>query len=352
MDNHRLAGRLLMAALPGPDLPPPVLRSLADLAPAGIILFARNLKSPRQTIELIQGIRETSPWPLLLGVDQEGGRVNRLKELDPLFNQLPEARQQALWGEAQLETVWAAVGAALAALGIDIDFAPVVDLDAGPGGNAIGPRSFGLDPERTADLAAAVLRGLEQAGVAGCLKHFPGLGGTDLDTHQTLATSPHPLATLERLHLQPFRRLASQTPLVMTAHAHFPAFDGPEPLPATFSRRILNQVLREEIGFGGLVITDDLEMGAVADRPPGARALTALTAGADLALFCHDLDQPRIARDDLARALADGRLGETTAAQSQARLAGLLGRFPGGRRAGHPGRTAWEEALSRLTDAL
>lgn len=159
------------------------------------------------------------------------------------------------------------VAACLAALGLNVDFAPVADLDESSGTNAIGDRSYSSDPIRATECAGAVLAGLRRAGVAGCLKHFPGLGGTDLDTHQGLATSPHSLPDLEDQTL-PYRRLAGQTPLVMTAHAHVPALDGPTPLPGTFSSLLLKEWLREKIGFSGLLISDDLEMGALASFGP------------------------------------------------------------------------------------
>ncbi len=232
----------------------------------------------------------------------------------------------------RVRAVWAAVGRALAALGFDVDFHPIVDLDDGPGLNAIGDRSFGTRPEHVTALAEAVLDGLEEAGIAGCLKHFPGLGGSDLDTHLALATSPLSDAALWNEHLHPYRALAARAPLVMTAHAHYPAIDGDPPQPATFSRTLLGDWLRGRIAFDGLVISDDLEMGAVATGAgPGERAWRALDAGCDLALFCHGLDAPRRARDEIARRIALGDLPPERVAGAARRLDALLARFPGGR---------------------
>lgn len=319
------AGSLLVAGLPGPELGPEVEGALRDLAPAGVILFARNIRGPGQVKDLLAGVREVVGRPVLAAVDQEGGPVNRLGAIATAFAKLPAGRLQATWPEERLDEVWFHAGRAMAALGFNVDFAPVADLDDGPGTNAIGPRSYGTDPARVAACASLVLGALARAGVAGCLKHFPGLGGTDLDTHKALATSPLTLAEITGPHVRPYRDLVREAPLVMTAHAHFPALDGPEPLPATFSPRALGALLREEIGYDGVVISDDLEMGAVArEGSPGARALRALAAGCDLALFCHDLDVPRRARDELAAAAQDGRLDGRRVDDSVRRRALLL----------------------------
>jgi beta-N-acetylhexosaminidase len=297
-----------------------------------VILFARNLRSSGQTADLIAGLREAADAPLFVAVDQEGGRVNRLREIEPLFHRLPPGRVQAGWGAGRIRAVWAAVGHALAALVFDVDFHPLVDLDGGPGLNAIGDRSFDVVPEHAAAVAEAVLDGLEQAGVAGCLKHFPGLGGSDLDTHVALATSPLSADALWDEHLLPYRLLAARVPLVMTAHAHYPAIDGDTPRPATFSRTLVTDWLRRRIGFDGLAISDDLEMGAVASGAgPAERAWRALDAGCDLALFCHGLDAPRHARDEIARRIAAGDLPPERVAAALRRLDALFTRFPGGR---------------------
>lgn len=327
MDIARRLGRSIVAALPGPELDRDSESALRDLAPSGVILFARNLRSPAQTRELVLALREIAPLPLLISIDQEGGAVNRLSRLDERFLRLPPARLQADWGEERLEAVWEHVGRALAALGLDLDFAPVLDLDAGRGENAIGPRSFGTDPARVAAMGAACLRGLDRAGIEGCLKHFPGLGGTDKDTHEALSRSSLSAKELWEVHAEPYRRLRDQAAFVMTSHAHYPEVDGENPLPGTFSRRLVNEWLRERVGFEGLVISDDLEMGAVSrDLSEGQRAEAALLAGCDLALFCHGLDAPRRARDYLADRHETGAFGEAPLEASRARLAGLLAR--------------------------
>ncbi|MCU0255040.1 MAG: beta-N-acetylhexosaminidase [Acidobacteria bacterium] len=331
--DPRDAGRLTVGAVSGPELSPAEAGALVELRPAGVVLFARNLRSPGQTADLVAGLREAAGAPLFVAVDQEGGRVNRLREIEPLFLRLPPGRVQAGWDAGRLRAVWAAVGQALGALGFDVDFHPIVDLDDGPGLNAIGDRSFGTRPEHVTSVGEAVLCGLEEAGIAGCLKHFPGLGGSDLDTHLALATSPLTADALWDEHLLPYRELSARAPLVMTAHAHYPAVDGPAPLPASFSPTLVAGWLRGRLGFDGLVVSDDLEMGAVTSSGtgPAERACRALEAGCDLAMFCHGLDAPRRARDEIARRIERGELPPARLADALRRLDALLARYPGGR---------------------
>ncbi len=349
MSETPAPGRLLVCALEGPELLRHEEGALRELAPAGVILFARNLRSPAQVRDLVAGVRECCPLPTLVSIDQEGGTVNRLAALDEAFFRLPPARLQAAWPAERLRATWRAIGDALRALGIDVAFAPVVDLDDGDGRNAIGPRSFGTDPARVTACAREVLAGLAAAGVAGCAKHFPGLGGTDLDTHRALAESPLPADELWERHVLPYRDLRDEAPLVMTAHAWYPAVDPGDPLPGTFSRALLAGWLRQRVGYGGVVITDDLGMGAVADRgTPGERAEAALRAGADLALFCRDVDAPRRARDHLATRLDAGALDPADWREKAGRLEALLSR-PG---LGEPPRpvAAWEIALATFRE--
>jgi beta-N-acetylhexosaminidase len=303
------AGLRIVAPLPGPEFPSADERALREIQPAGIILFARNLASLGQTRDLVLGVREVLGPRTFVSIDQEGGRVNRLAALDPRLSALPDGRRQGGWPLPALRELWQDVGQALAVLGIDVDYAPVADLDDGPPVNAIGPRSFGTDPRAVSACALAVLEGLAAAGVRGCLKHFPGLGETDLDTHEALAVSPAGDAALRGRHRVPFARLAALAPLVMSAHAHYPAIDPAGPCPATFSRTLMRDWLREDLGFEGVLVSDDLQMGALALEPDVAqRARRAVEAGIDLLLFCHDLDAPRRARDELSRLSGRGDL--------------------------------------------
>lgn len=324
MDLVRVVSRLVFAGLSGPELSAAECRAIEELEPGGVTLFARNLRSPSQTRDLVVGLRELAGSGLLVAVDLEGGPVNRFSALESRFEILPPAREQARWPDSRLRDVWHTVGRALASLGFDLDFAPVVDLDLAVESNGIGVRSFASDPAQVARCARLVLEGLADAGITGCLKHFPGLGGTEHDTHRILALSPLDGEDLWLRHLAPYRALSGSAEIVMTAHAHYPCVDGPDPLPGTFSRTLVTEWLRKRVGFEGVVISDDLEMGAVAAfGSPGQRVRRAFDAGVDVALFCRDLDTPRRARDEIATMLEGGAMDPEQIRRSHERLEAL-----------------------------
>ncbi len=267
-------------------------RELLDLLrhhpPGGVILFKRNLEDPEQIRRLTDGIRGTLSTDPLVGIDQEGGRVWRLPAP---FTRLPAA---AALGETGLDSLAASaagvIARELAAVGINCTFAPVLDLHTRPDNPVIGDRAIGEDPVLVTRLARAFLLGLRANGIAGCGKHFPGHGETSLDSHRTLPTVGLDWRRLLSVEIAPYRTLCRdpRRPLemVMTAHVLYPELDPTR--PATFSPVILGKILRRELGFDGLIITDDLEMGAVTEsHGPEEAALLAFRAGADLLLFCH-----------------------------------------------------------------
>jgi beta-N-acetylhexosaminidase len=304
-----MAGRLLMVGLPGPELDDALEARLREIGPGGAILFARNLVSPAQTQRLLARLRTVLPPPSLLAVDQEGGRVSRL---EPWIGPTPTAAALARAGEVATREFAGATGALLRALGFNLDFAPVVDLCEPDVANGIGNRSFGTDPQLVSQLAGAFLDALQAAGIAGCLKHFPGLGPTAVDSHVELPTSQRTRRELERLDLHPFARLAGRAACVMVGHGHYPALDDRGKWPATLSRPVVSHWLRSRLGFRGLVVSDDLEMGAVAslDRE-GQAAVSSVEAGCDLLLYCRRLELAETAAVALAeRAAADSAFGE------------------------------------------
>ena len=326
MDSERAVSRLIFAGLSGPELSSTECHALQDLEPGGVTLFSRNLRSPAQTRDLIAGLRELAGSDILVAVDLEGGPVNRFGALDNRFCALPPARDQARWSDSRLREIWYTVGRALAGLGFDVDFAPVVDLDLATEDNGIGVRSFSSDPGRVARSGGLVLEGLAEAGIVGCLKHFPGLGETEHDTHRRLAISPVLAEDLWLRHVLPYRDLSGSAKIVMTAHAHYPSVDGTDPLPGSFSRTLVTGWLRRRLGFEGLIVTDDLGMGAVAAfGSPGQRARRAFDAGVDVALFCHDLDTPRRARDEVASLLEEGAMDQEQILRSHERLDAVRG---------------------------
>lgn len=298
-DSESPAGRVLMVGLPGTALDGETAERIRALAPGGVILFRRNLESPEQTATLLQEVRRLLPSPTLLALDQEGGRVSRL---EPWIGPTPAAALLARGGEGPARRFGEATGRILSGLGFNVDFAPVVDLCGPEATNGIGDRSWSREPSETSRLAGSFLAGLQGSGVAGCLKHFPGLGDSRVDSHVSLPTVARSLSRIEQEDLLPYRELGPDAACVMIGHGHYPALDAGAPLPASCSSRVVSGLLRERLGYRGLVVTDDLEMGAVTGRDrDGAAALEALAAGCDLLLYCSDLERAEIAARKIAR---------------------------------------------------
>ena len=288
-----LAGQLLVVGFEGTELPAELRAALGAGERAGVILFRRNLK-PGLTglVELQRLCRELAQsappaLPPLITIDEEGGRVARLH---PPALRLPPMRSiAALADRALLERVGAVMGAELSCLGLTMNFAPVVDVDTNPANPVIGDRAFSRDPVEVAESAAAYLRGLRAGGVQNCLKHFPGHGDTLLDSHLALPTVAHDRARLEAVELLPFRRLAALADSMMTAHVVYPALDGSR--AATLSPLISSDLLRGELGFDGVLFSDDLEMQALAGHAaPEESAPIAILAGCDVLLVCSRAD--------------------------------------------------------------
>ncbi|MHA1569713.1 MAG: beta-N-acetylhexosaminidase [Alphaproteobacteria bacterium] len=319
------AGRVVMAGFDGAWIDEHVREAL-KLGVAGFILFRRNIESPAQTRELIAEIRALAgDRRLLFAVDQEGGRVARLPEP---ATQWPPMRVLGRIAEEDLARRFgAAVGAELRAIGFDIDFAPVVDVDTNPANPVIGDRSFGRDPDLVGRLGAAVVAGLQDAGVWAGAKHFPGHGDTELDSHLELPFVPHDRRRLDSVELPPFAAaVRAGVAALMTAHVVVEVLD-PE-RPATMSPPIL-RILREELDFSGVIVSDDLEMKAITDHfGVGEAAVAAAKAGADLMLVCHSLER----QEEAVRALYDahlaGALPPLRLDEMQRRLHDTMTRFP------------------------
>lgn len=277
----------VMLDLEGPRLTREERELLARPGVGGVILFARNIESAAQVRELCSEIRRVRP-ELLLAIDQEGGRVQRLREgvtrlpamgrLGRDFAALPEVTVRLCQDAGWL------LGMEMAACGLDLSFAPVLDVDRGLS-TVIGDRSFSGDPQAVAAMGGAFVKGLHEAGMVAVAKHFPGHGGVAADSHHALPVDERPLDELRAHDLVPFTALASRLDAVMPAHVVYPAFD---PRPAGFSRAWLG-MLRESLGFKGVIFSDDLSMaGAQTAGSPAERAQAALAAGCDMLLVCND----------------------------------------------------------------
>jgi beta-N-acetylhexosaminidase len=317
-------GHLVMVDIEGSALDAATAAFIREHEIRAVCLFRKNLDSEAQARRLCADLRELMGPQALIGIDQEGGSVLRATFLPqpPAAMALGAADDEAL-----AEQVGAAVARGLRGLGINWNFAPVLDINNNPANPVIAERSFGDDAARVTRLAGAWMRGSLAEGVACCVKHFPGHGDTHEDSHHALPTVHKTLAELEALELLPFRALAGVAPALMTAHIVYPRID-PEH-PATLSRPLLTSVLREAMGYDGVVITDALMMKAVHDRYGHARAaVLALQAGADLVLAQGARHEQLAALEAIDTALRDGRLPAARAEQARARVAALAARFP------------------------
>ncbi len=287
---------LVWIGLPGTTLDKTTSAFLAEHRPGGIVLFGRNVESAEQLVALVEALRRLLP-EAILAVDAEGGRVDRLREV------VGAAPAAALLARGPANLAFQAgrwIARSLRLFDLDMDFAPVVDLDRGEEDNALDGRCLGRTPEAVVLHAQAFLRGLHAGGAGGCIKHFPGLGGASQDTHFGAAVVYLPASDL-KADLEPFATLAGLAGAVMVAHGIYPAYDG-EKRPATLSPPILGGLLRGRLGFDGLAVADDLEMQALdawGDLPERSQA--AFAAGCDVLPVCSRWE----ALPDVVRRLED-----------------------------------------------
>jgi len=341
-------GHLVMVDIPGTSLDADTAAFLRRQHIRAVCLFRRNLGSEDEIRALTAALREVMGPHALIGIDQEGGSVVRCLSLP----QAPAAMALgAIDDEATAEAVGAAVARGLRHLGINWNFAPVLDVNNNPANPVIGERSFGDDPERVTRLARAWMRGSAREGVACCAKHFPGHGDTHVDSHHALPTVDKSLEQLEALELRPFRALAhgpDAAPSVMTAHIVYPQIDPAH--PATLSRPVLTGLLRERIGYQGVVITDALFMKAVHEKYGHAlSAVMAVQAGADMPLAQGSQAEQAAAVRAIDQALAGDDLLPEQVMAAQARLEALAARYPAEARDYDPQQRLQDDALMHAT---
>jgi beta-N-acetylhexosaminidase len=323
----------LLARFDGTGLPD-WLRRWLDRGLAGVLLFAGNISGPDQLRSLTAQLREHNP-DVLIAVDEEGGIVTRV-EAAAGSSYPGNAALGAIDDPGLTRQVALSIGAMLADAGVSLNLAPVADLDANAANPVIGVRSFGAEPVRVAAHTAAFVTGLQDSGVAACAKHFPGHGRAGADSHLQLPTVDATLAELRDTDLLPFRAAVDAgVKSVLTAHVLFPAIDD---VPATLSSRLLRGVLRDELGFGGVVVTDALGMAAIGDGAASAAgAVAALGAGADLLCMAPEEAAQRRARDALTAALAAGELSKERVAEANTRIGALA---------------SWAASASRTLDGV
>jgi beta-N-acetylhexosaminidase len=303
-DLPRAVARMFGVGFDGASIPTDFQPLLAR-GVGSVILFRRNVESPRQVQQLCAQLKRSAPAELLICMDQEGGRVKRLG--GGTFTDVPSARAIGRANDPALcEKIGGLLARELRAVNCDWDLAPVLDVDTNPKNPVIADRSFSSDPSVVARLGSAMIRGLQDGGVCACGKHFPGHGDTWQDTHHVLPNMDHSLERLLAVELPPFASAVGQgVATIMTSHIIFSRID-PQ-VPATMSHSILQGILRQRLGFDGLIVSDDLEMKAIADNYGIEGTLVrGATAGIDLFFICHNLKLQHEAIDLLIRAVERG----------------------------------------------
>ena len=326
MTLEELVGATLVVGMPGLRLTAEEAAHLRAIHAGGFIPFERNFQSPEQFNTLVADLHTALNRELLVMVDHEGGRIIRFANGVTRFPEPLTIGKTAT--PDQLRQQGAIEATELKALGVHVNLAPCVDVLVEGSDPVIGSRSYGSDPRRVAELAAARIQGMQAHGVAACAKHFPGLGAVPQDPHTQLPTLRLDWATMRVLHLVPcVEAIRAGVATMMSSHVCYPRLD-PTGVPATFSRRLIHTLLREELGFHGLVLTDDLEMGALRMLCPlGEAAVRAVEAGHELLLMCHSVAAQREVFDTLCAAYRSGRLASAMLERTVERVAQVRHRY-------------------------
>ncbi|PYS21011.1 MAG: hypothetical protein DMF72_18895 [Acidobacteria bacterium] len=326
-------GQLFFIGLPGTEIDQDARDLIKEIQPGGIILFGRNVESPRQVRKMLDDARTLIPTTVLCGVDQEGGLVDRMREI---FPPMPSARALRQHGDlAGVRTLGRVTGEILRMLGFDINFAPVMSIitqERSQLTNGLYSRSFGSSPGEVLGYTTVYMRGLQATGLLGCLKHFPGIGAGNVDSHIEMPLVPLSRDDLLAQDLAPyielFQRADDRVRVVMVSHGGFPNIDikhgttGGLIEPASISQRIVNNLLRQELGYRHLVVTDDLEMGAIAKQFQIEDAsIRAFSAGEDMLLICATPETIRRGYHGLLKAVRDKEFNERRLQASLRRIA-------------------------------
>lgn len=323
-------GQLFFIGIPGDSVDSATAELLDEVKPGGVCLFARNIKEPRQTRDLNDKIRSALSIEPFLSIDQEGGLVDRLRRI---LTPMPSASKIADVESAAKQA--SIIADALTNLGFNMDFAPVVDVidhERAKFQNGLQSRAYGQNADEVVAIAGEFLATLQQNGIIGCLKHFPGLGASAVDSHEELPTVPVDPDEFESTDLHPYRRMIATggVKAVMVAHATYPNLalqesgqDG-KLLPSSLSSNIVTKLLRQDIGFDGLALTDDMEMGAIVKNYGiGEASVMALTAGNDMVSICAGVDAIRESHAAVTTAVESGRISEERLNGSVARILNL-----------------------------
>jgi beta-N-acetylhexosaminidase len=326
-------GQFLFIGLPGTELDSETRAMIEEVQPGGVIIFGRNVAGPEQLRSLLDGVRELIKTPPLFGIDQEGGLVDRLRRI---FTPMPSARTIRQHGDlAAARALGRITGEVLRMLGFNLNFAPVMSImteDRDLLSNGLYSRSFGRSPGEVLGYTTVYMRGLQGTGMVGCLKHFPGIGAGEVDSHEEMPVVQLSHDDLIAQDLAPyielFQRRDDRIRCVMVSHGGFPNIDIREEItggllePASLNYNIVTKLLREELGYKHLVVTDDLEMGAIARHCDIEDAsVRAMKAGEDMLLICASPDKIRRGYQGLLAAAKDGQISQTRIKESLDRIA-------------------------------
>jgi beta-N-acetylhexosaminidase len=322
---RQTAGEIILGGFPEARVSPEYAELLRSGRVGGAVLFRHNLTSCEQAAELAQSLKALRPdaW---LAIDQEGGRVQRL---GPPFPQLPPMRQLGERSDAvsHIRRAGRVLSQGLAMLGLHQNYAPVLDVDTNPANPAIGDRAFSSDPQRVADFGVTLIQALQMGGIAACGKHFPGHGDTHTDSHLELPRLDHDVDRLRRVELAPFvAAIRAGVASIMTTHVCYTTLDAVH--PTTWSEAVIEPLLRRELGYDGVVVTDDMEMLAIMDHYGIEEAVVrALRAGCDQILICHRVELQAAAYEAIVRAVETGELSRARLLQAATRIRRMKQRY-------------------------
>jgi beta-N-acetylhexosaminidase len=325
IDLRDKLGQMLMVGLAGEEVTPEEKKIFSEYPIGNFVLFSRNLREPDQIVSLGRALWDLRREPPFIAIDHEGGRVHRLPEP---FTHFPAASVLGATGKPEpAYEMGRAMGRELLAAGINLNFAPVLDVLSNPENPVIGDRSLGADPQKVSRLGWETTRGLKDSGVIPCGKHFPGHGDTEKDSHLELPVVRKTRGELDACELPPFvQACRNEIDSLMTAHVLYPALD-PD-LPATLSRSIIGALLRGELAYDGVVFSDDLEMRAITDGYSAEQASAlAVDAGVDVLMFCHHVESAARAFEFLCRQAEREERIRTRIEESAGRIARLKRRF-------------------------
>lgn len=312
MTLEEKVGQMIMIGIDGTTLDETASSLIEDRHIGGVIFYKENIGGLSASVKLVNSLKAANAdndAPLLLGVDQEGGKVSRLPED---FEKIPDNATVGKSGDADLaEEMGGLLAAEVRTMGFNVNFAPVLDVNSNPNNPVIGVRSFGADAELVAKMGVAEMRGMQDGGVITAVKHFPGHGDTSVDSHLTLPVVRKTLDQLRQLEWVPFKAAIDEgADMVMVAHILFPRIDNDA--PASFSKVIIGDQLRGTLGFDGVVITDEMTMGAIANNFGIVNAaLKSVEAGSDILMIAHGYDKMRSVYDQLHKAVKEGRIPES-----------------------------------------